>query len=45
MNRLTLLITALLLTIVTSACNTVEGAGKDMQNAGSNVQDEANENK
>ena len=45
MNRFTLLIAALLLTVMTSACNTVEGAGKDMQHAGSSVQDEANEHK
>jgi predicted small secreted protein len=45
MNRFALLLAALLLTVVTTACNTVAGAGKDMQDAGTNVQDEANEHK
>jgi predicted small secreted protein len=45
MNRFALLLAALLLTVVTTACNTVEGAGKDVQHAGSEVQDEANEHK
>lgn len=28
-----------------SACNTVEGAGKDLEEAGEEIQEEANENK
>lgn len=28
-----------------SACNTVEGAGKDIEAAGDEIQEEANENK
>jgi entericidin B len=28
-----------------SACNTVEGAGKDIEEAGEEIQEEANENK
>ena len=30
---------------ILSACNTVEGAGKDVSNAGTAVSDEARENK
>ena len=28
-----------------SACNTVEGAGKDIEKAGEEIQDEANDNR
>ena len=46
MNRFALLTVVLLLTVMTSACsNTVEGAGKDMRKAGSEVQSEADEDK
>ncbi len=43
MNRITLAAITLLLTVMTAACNTVAGAGQDMQNAGSSVKNEANE--
>jgi predicted small secreted protein len=33
------------MTLVTVSCNTVEGAGKDMQSGGRAVSDEARENK
>jgi predicted small secreted protein len=45
MNRFVLTTIALLLTVMTAACNTVAGAGQDMQKAGTSVEDEANENK
>ena len=45
MNRFALLTIALLFTVMTSACDTVEGAGKDIQHAGSEVQGEANEHR
>ncbi len=31
--------------VTLSACNTVEGAGKDIQQGGKAIKDEANENK
>lgn len=45
MNRFIALTAALLLTVMTSACNTVEGAGKDIQHAGSKLEGEAVEHK
>ena len=45
MNRLLLVTIALLFTVMTTACNTVAGAGQDVKNAGSSVQGEANEHK
>lgn len=46
MNRFALLTAVLLLTVMTSACNnTVAGAGKDMQKAGAEVEDKANEDR
>lgn len=45
MKNLILLAAALLLTVTVSACNTVDGAGKDMQKAGTEVQGEANEHR
>ena len=45
MKNIILLAAALLLTTTVSACNTVEGAGKDMSKAGTEVQDEAREHK
>jgi entericidin B len=32
-------------TVTVSACNTVEGAGKDMEQGGKAIKDEANEHK
>jgi predicted small secreted protein len=45
MNRIVLLLAALLLSVTVSACNTVEGAGQDMQKAGAEVSGEAQEHK
>ena len=45
MNRFALLAIALLLSVTVAACNTVEGAGQDIQKAGSKVEGEANEHK
>lgn len=45
MKRFMLLSVSLLLTVMISACNTVEGAGKDMQKAGIETQEEAREHK
>ena len=47
-NFLTLLMAALFLvgTVATvTGCNTVEGAGKDIQQGGKSIKDEANEHK
>ena len=33
------------MTVTLTACNTVEGAGKDIQQGGKAIKDEANENK
>lgn len=43
MKNIILLAAALLITATLSACNTVEGAGKDMQSAGGEVSGEAQE--
>ena len=42
-----LMLTALFLagTVALTGCNTVEGAGKDIEKGGKAVKDEANENK
>lgn len=45
MNRIVLLAAALLLSVTVTACNTVDGAGKDMQKAGSEVREESQENR
>ncbi len=46
MKRFALLAAVLLLAVMTSACtNTVEGFGKDMEQAGTDVQDEANDSR
>jgi len=46
MKRIAMLSILALLTIpVLSACNTVEGAGKDIQNGGKDIQNSAERNK
>jgi len=47
MKKLVLLLTALSLgsTVLLTGCNTVQGAGKDIEKAGNKVQEEAVEHK
>ena len=42
MNRIRIVLFALLATLALSACNTVEGVGKDIQSAGEAVEDVGN---
>ena len=39
------LVTAVLLTLLTAACNTMSGAGKDIERGGEKVQDAAERNR
>ncbi|EGL54403.1 MAG: entericidin A/B family lipoprotein [Pseudomonadota bacterium] len=43
--KLTALLIPLTLTLFLSACNTMEGVGKDVESAGDAIEDSASENK
>lgn len=43
--RFAVAITLLSMSLGLAACNTVEGAGQDIENTGEAIQDSANENK
>ena len=45
MKIIALILASLSLTVFLSACNTIEGAGQDIESAGDAIEDSASENK